>query len=294
MRVAVITPRAKAPVSRAIIDALKNRGVTVIKLNPGRLSLDIDGSNPDVVSKYFSDGEPRVAIVRGIGTSKVKKIYNRLGIIGMFESCGVRVVNSRSCLEASTNKALTSLALAKAGVPTPRTIVCEGYKNAIKAFDNLGGDVVLKPLFGSKGIGVMHLFDEGFASNIFYNLERMDEVFYLQEYVEHGNSDIRVMVLGDEALCAMRRTNEESSGNEWKTNVFAGATGKAIEPSREVARVAVEASRAVGGVFTGIDILETPGGSPVVIEVNAVPGFTELQKTTTLDIAQAFVDHVLA
>lgn len=292
MKIAVITPRASAPVSRSIIDALKQRDVTVLKLNPGRVSLEIATGEPDVVAKYFAGDEPRCAIFRGIGTSRIKKIYSRLGIVDMFETSGVRVINSRRCLEQATNKALTSLALARAGVPTPRTVLCEGVKNAVHAFKALGENVVLKPLFGSKGIGVMHLADEGFASNIFYNLDRMDEVFYLQEYVEHGNSDIRAMVLGDKVLCAMRRTNQAPS-NAWKTNVAAGAEGRTITLSKDLERVAVDASVAVDGVFTGVDILETPGG-PVVIEVNAVPGFVELQKTTSIDIAQAFVDHVIA
>ena len=170
--------------------------------------------------------------------------------------------------------------------------MCEGSKHATSAFRELGGDVVLKPLFGSKGIGVMHLTDEGFASNVFYNLDRMDEVFYIQEYVEHRNSDIRALVLGDRVLCAMRRANDPGKRDAWKTNVAVGATGKSIVLPKEMQDIAISASRAVGGEFTGVDIVETRDG-PSIIEVNAVPGFQELQKTTTTDIAQAFVDYFL-
>ncbi len=292
MKVVVITPRALAPVSKSIIDAFKKRDVTVMKLNPGRIDVDLSG-DPDFVAKYFSTNDVRGAVVRGIGTSKIKKIYYRLGVIGLFEECGTRVVNSRKCLEIATNKALTSFHLLKAGIHTPKTVVCEGSKHATTAFQQLGGNIVLKPLFGSKGIGVMHLTDEGFASNVFYNLDRMDEVFYIQEYVEHGNSDIRAMVLGNRVLCAMQRSNDPAKKDAWKTNVAVGASGKPIELSMEMQELAVSAARAVGGEFTGVDIVETKDG-PSVIEVTAVPGSQELHKTTPIDIAQAFVDHFLS
>ncbi|MFX0100762.1 MAG: RimK family alpha-L-glutamate ligase [Candidatus Hodarchaeota archaeon] len=292
MKVAILTPRASAPVSRSIIDALKNRSVTVMKLNPGRVSLDLSGDQPDIVKKYFTEGEPRGGIIRGIGTKKIKKIYHRLGLLKLFEECGVYLVNSRECLEIATNKALTSYKLIKSRLPTPRTILCEGFKSAIEAFKMLGEDVILKPLFGSKGVGVMRLFDEGLATNIFYNLDRMDEVFYLQEFQEHGNEDIRAMVLGDEVLCAMKRVSADGSKNVWKTNVFVGATGKHVDLNEELQEIAVKAAHAVNGEFVGVDLMETPDG-PSIVEVNAVPGFNELQKTTSINIAQEFVDYFL-
>ncbi|MHA1679819.1 MAG: ATP-grasp domain-containing protein [Promethearchaeota archaeon] len=292
MKVTILTPRASAPVSRRIIEALKKRGVTVMKLKPGRISLDLNPDKLDTVRKYFSMDEPRGGIVRGIGTSKIKKIYHRLGILRLFEEEGVTLVNSRDCLEIATNKALTSCKLIKSGIPTPRTVVCEGFKNAMVAFKQLGGDVVLKPEFGSKGVGIMRLADEGFASNVFYNLDRMDEVFYLQEYHEHGNEDIRAMVLGDQVLCAMKRVADKSQKDSWKTNVFVGAVGEAYDLPDDYTELAIKASNAVGGKFMGVDLIETADG-PQVIEVNAVPGFTELQKTTRIDIAQSFVDFFL-
>jgi len=293
VKVVVLTPRSLAPVSRSIIDALKKRGVTVMKLSPARVALDLNNAEPDMVRKYFTEGEPRGAIVRGIGTSKTKKIYTRLGVLELFEDCGVYLLNSRKCLEAATNKAITSYKLIKHGIPTPRTILCEGFKAATEAFKKLGGDVVLKPLFGSKGVGIMRLTDEGFASNIFYNLDRLDEVFYIQEYVEHGNCDIRAMVLGDEVICSMKRVNATDLAQPWKTNVAIGAHGESADISSDLKEIAIKSAKAIGGEFMGVDIAETPNG-PTIIEVNSVPGFTELQKTTSIDIAGALADYFLA
>ncbi|MHA1699901.1 MAG: ATP-grasp domain-containing protein [Promethearchaeota archaeon] len=292
MKVVILTPRASMPVSKTIISALKNRGVTVLKLNPGRIKLDINNAEPDLVKKYFTDGEPRGGIVRGIGISKIKKVYYRLGVFKIFEECGVYLLNSRECLEICTNKSLTSYKLVKAGIPTPRTIICESFKAATNAFHELGGDVILKPLFGSKGIGIMHLDDEGYASNVFYNLTRFDEVFYLQEFKDHGNEDIRAMVLGDDVLCAMKRRNRPDSKNPWKTNIFTGAVGVNLKLSDDLKDLAIRSAEIVKGKFVGVDLIETKDG-PMVIEVNAVPGFLELQKTTSINIAAELVDYFL-
>ncbi|MHA1792751.1 MAG: ATP-grasp domain-containing protein [Promethearchaeota archaeon] len=292
MKVVILTPRASAPVSRAIIQALKERGVTVIKLNPGRISMSLDPDDLDIFKKYFSKDSPRGGIVRGIGTAKIKKIYHRLGLLRIFEENGVYLLNSRECLELATNKALTSYRLMKAGIASPKTILCENFKAAIKAFQQLGGDVVLKPLFGSKGVGIMRLTNGGFASNVFYNLDRMDEVFYIQEYKEHGNEDIRAMVLGNEVLCAMKRVANKNDKESWKTNVFTGARGEPIKLSSGLQEIAIKAAKAVKGEFVGVDIIETDDG-PMIIEVNAVPGFNELQKTTNINIASRLVDYFL-
>jgi RimK family alpha-L-glutamate ligase len=293
VKVVVLTPRALAPVSRSIIEALKQRGATVMRLSPARIALDLNNAEPDMVRKYFTDGETRGAIVRGIGTSKTKKIFTRLGVLELFEDCGTYLLNSRRCLETATNKALTSYKLIKQGIPTPRTILCEGFKAATEAYKKLGSNVVLKPLFGSKGIGIMRLTDEGFATNIFYNLDRLDEVFYIQEYVEHGNYDIRAMVLGDEVICSMKRVNTTDLAQPWKTNVAIGAHGESVELSSELKEIAIKSAKAVGGEFMGVDIAETTNG-PTIIEVNSVPGFTELQKTTSIDIAGVLADFFLA
>jgi RimK family alpha-L-glutamate ligase len=264
-----------------------------MKLSPARIVLDLNNAEPDLVQKYFSDGEPRGAIVRGIGTNKTKKIYHRLGILEIFEDCGVYLLNSRACLELATNKALTSSKLIQAGIPTPRTILCEHFKPAMEAFTKLGGDIVLKPLFGSKGIGITRITDEGYASNIFYNLDRLDEVFYVQDFVEHGNYDIRAMVLGGEVICSMKRVTFDDAQSPWKTNVFMGAKGEACELSDGLKELAIKSAAAVNGEFIGVDIAETPNG-PTIIEVNSVPGFAELQRTTSLDIAGTLVDYFLA
>ena len=138
------------------------------------------------------------------------------------EEYGIRLINSRESLELASDKFLTSMLLEKHNIPTPKTIVCEDPNEALASFEELGEDVILKPLYGSKGIGITRLNDRGFAENVLYKLSHLHEIFYLQEFIEHNNRDIRVLVINDKAVAGMYRVSDN-----WKTNVYAGAQ---VEP----------------------------------------------------------------
>jgi RimK family alpha-L-glutamate ligase len=177
--------------------------------------------------------------------------------------------------------------LKKNGVPTPRTIICENSTDALNAFDELGGDVVLKPLYGSKGIGITRLNDKAFAENVIYTLDELNLIFYLQEFIEHHHRDIRILVLGDEVVAGMYRVSDN-----WKTNISAGGKEKSIELTEELKQLSIKAAKAVKTEIAGVDIIESKDGFQV-IEVNSIPGFTALQKVSNVNLAGKIIDYFL-
>ena len=159
--------------------------------------------------------------------------------------------------------------------------------SALEGFEELGGDCVVKPLFGSKGIGITRLNDRAFAENVIYSLGRLNEVFYLQKFVEHNNRDIRILVLGDKVVTGMYRV-----GNSWKTNIFAGARAEALEISDELESLAIKAAQVTKTEIAGVDIIESNNGY-FVLEVNSIPGFTALQKVSSINIAEEIISYYL-
>src|SRR5205823_4219646 len=113
---------------------------------------------------------------------------------------GVRVINPPAALEACVDKYLASARLHAAGLPVPRTIVCQQAESALEAFNQLGGDVVVKPLFGSEGRGMVRVSDPEVAWRTFRALERVGSVIYLQEYLRHPGWDLRVLILGGKVI----------------------------------------------------------------------------------------------
>ena len=280
----IITPNPSDPEVIVLSNELKKRGYDVKYFIPSEIKVKINISK---FEKVFEDLNPRRALVRGFGASATQKIFFRLDILRAIEEYEVRLINSRESLELASDKLLTSILLEKHNIPTPKTIVCEDPNEALASFEELGKDVILKPLFGSKGIGMSRLNDRGFAENVIYKLSHLNEIFYLQEFIEHNNRDIRVLVIDDKAIAGMYRVSDN-----WKTNIHAGARVEPIELTSELKSLAIKAAKAVKTEIAGVDIVESENGY-YVIEVNSIPGFTALQKVTDVNIPKEMIDYFL-
>jgi ribosomal protein S6--L-glutamate ligase/tetrahydromethanopterin:alpha-L-glutamate ligase len=167
-------------------------------------------------------------------------------------------------------------------------VVTENLDQALAAYAVLGGDVVIKPLFGSEGRGMVRVSDEDTARRVLLALDLGRYVYYLQEFIPHGSEDIRVFVIGNNITAAMVRR-----GNNWKTNVAQGATAVPLSPDPDLCRLALRAAGAVGADYAGVDVLATSSGYSV-IEVNGIPGWQGLQSVTQFSIADSIVDYALA
>ena len=156
----------------------------------------------------------------------------------------------------------------------------------MQAFTELGGRVVIKPLFGGEGRGVALLDDESMARRAFALVESLGGVIYLQEFIEppkkqNSGGDLRLLVIGDRVL-GMRRYNT----NDWRHNVSRGATAEPLEVTPELAEFAGCAARAVGAPLAGVDLLPGRDGELYAIEVNAAPGWQALQRVCQVDVAR--------
>jgi ribosomal protein S6--L-glutamate ligase len=156
----------------------------------------------------------------------------------------------------------------------------------MQAFATLGGDVVVKPLFGSEGRGLVRLQDESLALRAFKMLAQLNAVLYVQEFIPHEGEDWRLLVLGDQ-IFGMRRRNPI----DWRTNVSRGATTAALTITPELIDLAHRAANAVHAPFAGVDLLPARDGGLYVLEVNAVPGWKALARTLDVDIAAKVMEY---
>ncbi|HYV84969.1 MAG TPA: RimK family alpha-L-glutamate ligase [Patescibacteria group bacterium] len=227
-------------------------------------------------------------LVRVIPPGSLDQIVFRVDALHLLADGGLPVVNQPRCLERTIDKHWTSRLLERAGIPTPRTVVAESLDDALQAFATLG-DVVVKPLLGSGGRGILRLTDPDLAWRAFRALEEQRAVFYLQEFVPHGRTDLRLFVAGGEVVAAARR-----SGESWKCNVAAGAATLPHAPTAEQADLAARAAAAVGADYAGVDLLEAEDGRLLVNEVNGIPGWSGLQEVARIDIASVVASRVRA
>ncbi|HWE29429.1 MAG TPA: RimK family alpha-L-glutamate ligase, partial [Polyangia bacterium] len=209
----------------------------------------------------------------------------QLELYRVLARAGALLVNDVDALLVAIDKFRTSWELARAGVPTPDARVAQTREQARAALAALG-DVVVKPVYGSLGLGVERVADGA----------RLDELVdargavYLQRFVDGATSDVRAFVIGDRVAAAMARRPRPG---DFRSNAYQGSTARAVALDDRACAVAVAATRAVGLDYSGVDLLVGERGAEV-IEVNGTPSFRAIWDATGRDMAPLIVAHATA
>jgi RimK family alpha-L-glutamate ligase len=226
-------------------------------------------------------------LVRAMAPGSLEQVVFRMDLLARCQAAGVTVVNSPRAVETAVDKYLALWRLQQAQLPVPTTLVCQTAEDALEAFERLGRDVVLKPLFGAEGRGITRLTDDALAVRAFRMLEQFDAVLYLQQFIPHGDCDYRLFVVGDEVL-GMKRVNPD----DWRTNVSRGAVGQPLRVTPKLADLARRSAAAVDASLAGVDVVPAEDGRLLVIEVNAAPGWQALSNALDIDVAALVLQHL--
>lgn len=226
-------------------------------------------------------------IVRTMPPGTLEQVVTRMDILAGLEQAGLRIVNSPKAIECAVDKYLTTQRLAHAGLPVPDTIVCETADTALQAFEQLGGDVVVKPLFGAEGRGMLRVDQPDIALRTFRTLERLGAMLYLQRFIRGSGEDIRLLLLDGRLIASMKRQPKDG---DFRANAAQLGTSSPWTPTDAEMELALRAADVTGCVFSGVDLMYTENDTPVVIEVNAVPGWKTIQKTCNINVC----DHLFS
>jgi [lysine-biosynthesis-protein LysW]---L-2-aminoadipate ligase len=211
--------------------------------------------------------------------------------IKVFEDFGIPTVNSYHVAEVCGSKFLTTQAIIKAGIRTPRCYLAFTPESALAAMDELSYPCVIKPNTGSWGRLISKVNDRDAAEAILEHKEILGSyhhsIFYIQEYVEKRGRDIRSFVVGEDCICAIYRHSEH-----WITNTARGGRATNCPVTDELRDISVQAAKAVGGGVVAIDVFETPEGLSIN-EVNYTMEFRNSIDTTGVNIPAKVVDYVL-
>jgi ribosomal protein S6--L-glutamate ligase len=258
--------------------AASHLGHEAIAVNFRRVSAGVGGV-PDSLARFDA------VLVRTMPPGALEQVVFRMDVLHRLQARGMPVLNPPLALETCIDKYLASARLEAAGLRVPPTIVCQHADVALEAFATLGGDVIVKPLFGSEGRGMVRISDPELAWRTFRTLERVQSVLYLQRFIAHSGWDLRIFVLGGRILTAMRRY----AGDDWRTNIAQGGRGERVHLTAAEEELALRAAVAVGAPVAGVDLLPGPAGGWYVLEVNAVPGWRALAPVTEIDVASALI-----
>lgn len=265
---------------KLLFAAFAKRGVEPVRLHDRKLAFDITTLDQSQV------GPLDLVLDRCMAHSRAAVALEVLTALG------VATVNSSEASRTCDDKAATSLALARAGVPTPRTAVAFDIESALEALERIGYPAVLKPVTGSWGRLLARVNSPQAARDLMEHKRMLGSyhhgIFYLQEYVEKPGRDLRILVVGGEVIAASYRT-----APHWVTNVARGAVSTPCPITDEIADLSLRSAHAIGADIAGIDLVETADGLKV-IEVNTGAEFKGLIKTTDIDIPGVIADFCIA
>lgn len=273
--VAIVASRIRFE-EKQIFAALKHRGIPYEHLNARTFTVDLDKAK-----RNFD-----VALNRCISFNRGRYITHT------FEAFGIPIVNTAHVLETCGNKFLTSLALKKANVPTPRTALALTTEGALEAIEAIGYPVVLKPLVGSWGRLLAKINDRDAAEAVLEHKKILGSVehniIYIQAYIDKPGYDLRTLVVGDKVIGAMYRT-----ASHWITNTAQQGKAQPCNLRPELVEISQQASQAVGGGAVAIDMFETVDGRLLVGELNHTMEFHGMVSATGIDVAGHLVDYLL-
>ena len=287
MRVAILAARQGGWHTDQLCRALAERGHEGRVLPYEGLVSRFGGTGPRFAAAGEDLAPCGAVLARIIPAGSLEQIISRVDALHALEERGIPVINSPRTIERTVDKLWTTALLAHAGLPVPETVVCEDPDEAMAAFRTLG-DVIVKPLFGSMGLGMVRVSDEEMAFRVFRTLETLRSVYYLQRAIDHDGCDVRVFVVGGRVIGAIER-----SAPGWKTNLARGGRARAVTLPAARVESALAAAKAVGADYAGVDLLPARDGTTYVVEVNGIPGWRGLQEATSSDVAGAIVEHLL-
>ena len=227
-----------------------------------------------------------LCFLRSFGPGSTEQATRRISMMEHMEVAGIRVMNRTYPFRRSRDKYSTQYTLHAAGLPIPKTFTTESLARAYEMTEEML-PVVYKPILSSMGKGSMKFDDTDLAYNAYKMLDRLYHPLIIQGYIKNTGRDIRVFIIGDECIGAVYKYIPDG---RWKSNVAQGGVMVEEEMNPEIIELALKATKAMELDYCGIDIIEAPEG-PVVLEVNAAPGWQGLNKATGKDVAKLIVEY---
>nr|WP_246263944.1 RimK family alpha-L-glutamate ligase [Metallosphaera tengchongensis] len=272
--------------SKQLLYEIKSRGHSAYYIRVSKINVSVDDETKVTYSGRAL--ELNGALIRNLGfLTTIEQLIRRADMIREIEQRGVVTMNSIQSMLLARDKFASISKLAKANLPVPNTALVEDPFEVMRLVEKWG-EVVIKPLVGSLGLGSVKVSDADIAFRVAKSILSVNQPVYVQKYIRKPNRDIRAFVVGDRLLGSIYRISPEN----WKTNVAQGALVQALSPKDlgEIEEISVKATRTLGLDYSGVDIVEDLDGGYKILEVNGAPLWKGFQSATSVNPAKYIVD----
>jgi tetrahydromethanopterin:alpha-L-glutamate ligase len=268
---------------------IRKRDANALPITLSTLSAFITSYDFSILDTDFNDLNLNAIIVRDVGISfSLEQISFKFDLLRHFEHTNIPVLNSSTAIQNAANKFYSFYLFKHAHLPIPRTVVTSNSEVAMNTLTDFE-TAIAKPIFGSQGKGIYKLeTSQPDLKQKLATLLKERGVLYLQEFVPNPGRDIRIFVVGEEALGAIYRVSQQGS---FVSNLSQGGTPHKCELTEEIEQLAIRAAKAVGADFAGVDLIESKDGL-VLLEVNATPSGKGIKLACGIDVTERIVDRL--
>lgn len=286
MEIAILSRSQSLYSTRRLVEAAEDRGHEPEVIDYLRCIIDISSQNPAVrfMGRILDEFD---AVIPRIGTGQT---FYGTAVVRQFEMMKTFVANRSQAITSSRDKLRSLQLLTRKGVDMPVTGFAHSTKDIAGLLELVGGTpVVIKLLESTQGIGVILAENRKAAEAVIEAFRQLDANILVQEFIAEAQAtDIRCLVVGDRVVAAMKRVGEPG---EYRSNLHRGGRAEPVQLTKEIERVAIEATRAVGLNIAGVDLLPSKRG-PLVMEVNSSPGLEGVEEATGIDVAGEIIDFI--
>jgi ribosomal protein S6--L-glutamate ligase len=287
MRFLILSTARNCIAAKRLTKEALERGHKVAVLDPSKLFLLISNIEQGYDRIFYVDGAkvtrinikdydaiiPRIGDNVGYGAFIVEHLNRNLGIFSTASAEGIRI---------ASNQLMTLQKLSSYGLPTPRTVFAQNPNHIPYLIEKVGGyPIVVKLLHGSGGSGVTLLKDKSSAIPTLQSLFKSRSSVLVQEYLDSGGTDYRVIVAGSQVITAFKRSAKKG---DFRANLKLGGFGAPVNLSTQEKDLCIHAARAISLQIVGVDIIQS-AGKTYVIEANANFGYT-VESITGFNVAK--------
>ena len=286
MKIAVLSRNANLYSTRRLIEAAKKRNHDVRIVDTLKCDILIEKKKPTIFyrGEYLTDID---AVIPRIGASVT---FYGTAVVRQFEMMKTFSTVESVALVRSRDKLRSLQILARAGLGLPKTVFTNYSKDVDQVIDAVGGaPCVIKLLEGTQGLGVVLAETKKAAESVLEAFNGLQARVIVQEFIKEAKgADIRVLIIGDTVVGAMKRQAKEG---EFRSNLHRGGTAQVVELSDEEENAALRAAKAMNLSVAGVDLLQSARG-PLILEVNSSPGLEGIEAATGKDIAGAIIRYI--
>ncbi len=270
----------------ALYNAVRNHGMQPVQFS-------FSSATSDISSGKMYAGKVDLAafdaiVVRDLGPATQNDAALRFDILCQLQELGVRIINPPEAIARAANKHISSYLFQRNGITTPDTMVTSDIDEALDALSSFGR-VVVKPVFGYKGIGVECVKNNDDGIRKLKELLKKNGMIYLQEFIPNPGRDIRVFVVNKKVVGSIYRI---APAGGWINNLSLGGCAKSCVLTDEQKRLGLKAAQVIGTVYAGVDIIE--GDRDYVIEINGTPSGKGIFEACGVDVTLEIVQYLLS